>query len=446
MLILIKDFFQHYLRNGALFSKLLNELEETEKYSTEEIKEYQNEKLQRTINIAFEHVPFYRNIFKERKLTPQDIRTIEDLQKLPVIDKQTVRKNFPDFKNKNFKGFVFKGYTTGTTGSPGVFLRDLNSINFERAAFWRQYRWAGKDFDSRRVTLRGNMICPAERKITPFWKFNYFTKELIMSSYHLSDKNMMFYVEEIKKYQPFDLNAYPSTAYLLANYCKRFGVDLDFSAVYTSSEMLWEYQKEEIETVFCCKILDWYGNAERVAAIGQCDHGHYHEFPDYSIIEYLPQEEGQHEIVGTTLHNVAMPLIRYRTGDAVLFNGNKQCSCGRTFTIINRILGRSDDFIVLPNGRTVGGTCNNVFKGLSFIKEAQIVQREPDHIEILYVTLQKSSSTHEEMILERLHKYIGSEGIRYVLNNVDQIQRDGRGKFKFIKNLTNNNASLSKSQ
>lgn len=446
MFAIFKDYFRHYLRNGTLFSKLLNELEETEKYSSEEIKEYQNEKLRKTITLAYNNIPFYHNVFKERGLTPRDIQTTEDLQKLPIIDKQIVQKDFDSFRNKKHKGLVFKGHTSGTTGSPGVFLRDLNSINLEQAAFWRQYRWAGKDFGSTRVTLRGDLICPAERNSPPFWRRNYFTKELIMSSYHLSDKHMSFYVEEIKKYQPFDLNAYPSTAYLLANYCKRFGVALNFSAVFTSSEMLLEYQKEEIESVFDCKIFDWYGDAERVAAIGQCQYGTYHEFPDYSIVEYLPQEEGQNEIVGTTLHNLVMPLIRYKTGDMALFNGNEQCSCGSTFRVIDKILGRSDDFIVLPNGRTVGGTCNNVFKGLSFIKEAQIVQRESDHIEISYVTLQKSSSAHKEMILERLHKYIGSEGIKYVLNNVDHIQRDAGGKFKFVKNLMKNNTSSSKSQ
>ena len=267
MVALFKDFAKYYPRHGKLFKKFLKELEEIDRYSLEELKEYQNQRLKRTINIAFEHVPFYRNIFKERKLTPQDIRTIEDLQKLPVIDKQTVRENFEDFKNKNFKGFVFKGYTTGTTGSPGVFLRDLNSINFERAAFWRQYRWACKDFGSRRVTLRGELICPSGKIAPPFWRYNHFSNELIMSSYHLCDKNMIFYIEEIKKYKPFDLNAYPSAAYLLANYCKRFGVDLKFSAVFTSSEMLLEYQREEIEREFSCKIFDWYGDAERVAAI-----------------------------------------------------------------------------------------------------------------------------------------------------------------------------------
>jgi len=434
VVVLFKDFFKYYPRHSTLFKKYLKELEETEKYSLEELKEYQNEKLRNVIKIAYENIPFYRKIFKERNLSPQDIRGIEDLQKLPFIDKGIVQKNLKIFKNKSFKGIIAKGYTSGTTGSPGVFLRDLRSINFERAAFWRQYRWAGKDIGSRRVTLRGDLICLPEKEKPPFWRYNHFSKELIMSSYHLSDENMKFYIEEIKRYKPFDLNAYPSAAYILANFCKRYSIDLNFSAVFTSSEMLWDYQREEIEKVFGCKIFDWYGNAERVAAIAEFGCGVYHAMPDYSIVEYLPQEQGRYEIIGTTLHNFVMPLIRYKTGDTVLLSEDKSCSCGRNFRVIKSIYGRDDDFIVSPDGRRIV-LLGTIFKGLSFIKEAQIIQRALDYIEVEFVIEDKYSNSYEDSILERLHKYIGTVGIKYFIKKVDHIERNTGSKYKFIKNL-----------
>ena len=203
------------------------------------------------------------------------------------------------------------------------------------------------------MTLRGEIVCPSVKQEPPFWRYNTFSKELIMSSYHLSDENMKFYVAEIRKYKPYDLYAYPSSTYLFANFCKRYGIDLKFSCVFTSSEMLLEYQKDEIENTFGCKVYDWYGSAERVAGIGHCEHGAYHEISDYSIIEYLPVNDGQYEIIGTTIHNDVMPLIRYKVGDIIELDDTK-CDCGRNFRKIKKILGRNDDFIVLKDGRRFG--------------------------------------------------------------------------------------------
>ncbi|MBN1354203.1 MAG: phenylacetate--CoA ligase family protein, partial [Candidatus Omnitrophica bacterium] len=310
---LIKRFFQHYLRTGRLFKKLLNELERTERYTERELKAYQEEALRKIIRLAYENVPYYRNVFKERKLTPGDIKGIDDIRKLPIIDKNTVQENFSDFKNANFKGPIFKGLTSGTTGSPGVFMRDLYSINFENAALWRQYKWAGKKPRTKRITLRGELIFPSDRKAPPFWSYNPFGNELVMSSYHLSDKNIAYYIDAIKKVRPFDLYAYPSTAYQLASYCGKRGRQLGFSCVFVSSETLVDYQRKAIEDNFGCKVFDWYGSAERVSAICSCEEGMYHEVSDYSLTEYMPHGGCMYEAIGTTFHNYIMPLIRYST-------------------------------------------------------------------------------------------------------------------------------------
>jgi len=429
---MIKDFLKYYLRNGLLFKKYLKVQEKTEKFSPLELKEYQSEKLRKTIKVAYEYVPFYRKVFKERKLTPEDIRTAEDLVKLPIIDKHIIRENFKDFRNKAFKGLVFKGYTSGTTGAPGIFLRDLNSINFENASIWRQYKWAGREFKSRRVTLRGEVVCSSKKHEPPFWRYNMFSKELIMSSYHLSDENMTYYVEKIKGFNPYDLYAYPSTAYLLADFCKRYSIDLKFSCVFTSSEMLLEYQKDEIENTFGCKVYDWYGSAERVAAIGHCEHGAYHEISDYSIIEYLPVHDGQYEIIGTTIHNDVMPLIRYKVGDIIELDDTK-CDCGRNFRKIKKILGRNDDFIVLKDGRRFG-RLDHIFKGLDFIKEAQIIQHALDAIEIKIIPDREFSRENERIILERLHKYLGNDDIGYTIKKVENIERNNSGKYRLVTN------------
>src|SRR5690606_29509617 len=100
-------------------------------------------------------------------------------------------------------------------------------------------------------------------------------------------------------------------------------------------------KRVEIETVFGVRVFDWYGQAERVAAIGTCEEGNYHALTDYGLFELLPVEDGFFEIVGSGYNNKVMPLHHYRTGDRVKYSG-KDCKCGRIFPVIDQIIGRKD--------------------------------------------------------------------------------------------------------
>ncbi len=463
---MIKDYLKYKLRNGKQFQRFLKGVLKRESYTFDQLNKYRVEQLKKTIALAYNHVPYYQSVFKKIGLMPEDIGSIDDLTRIPLIDKEIVRKSFKDFKNKSYLGVPSKGHTSGSSGNPGVYLRDLSSINAEKAALWRQYLWAGKKLDSKRVTLRGEIVCPIDAKSGPFWKYDQFTNELLMSAYHLSDANMNLYVQEINKFKPFDLYAYPSTAYLLANYCKRRGLGVKFSCVFTSAEVLHEYQRKEIESVFDCPLYDQYGSAERVVNILQCEHGRYHEMPDYSIVEYLPIENGRYEVVGTTLFNAVMPLIRYKTGDIVeylpiengryevvgttLFNAVmpliryktgdivelrdfNDCPCGRRFRNIKQIIGRSDDVIILKDGRKLG-RLDHIFKTVEFLKEAQIIQHDFTDIEVKYVPSKNISPADKDLLMNRLHKYIGSD-VRYQLNEVMHIERGSNAKFKLVKNM-----------
>ena len=110
-------------------------------------------------------------------------------------------------------------------------------------------------------------------------------------------------------------------------------------AVFTSSEVLPDYRRQLIEQYFG-KIFDHYGQSERVAHIAMCEHGNHHYAMDYSIIEFLPTEYSDlFKIVGTSLYNAAMPLIRYDTNDFARIS-HRSCPCGRAFPIIDSIEGR----------------------------------------------------------------------------------------------------------
>ncbi len=434
---MLKQFVKYYLRNGKTFEKYFKELEATEKYSRVELQIYQNEKLQKVIKTAYENVPYYRRIFDERNLKPSDIKDQEDLQKLPIIDKKSVQTNFSDFKNKNFKGLVNKGHTSGTTGTPGTFLRDLCSINFENAAITWHHSWANVNKNDKRIWLRGGMVVPKKRNKPPFWRMNRIENQLIMSSYHLSDQFLPYYVKKIREYSPILLQAYPSTAYVLAKYLEKINDYLNIPVVQTSSEPLHSHWRDLIEERFQTEIFDLYGTAERVGLGLEClAHKGLHLIPGYGIIEFEDISTGninsmEGRIIGTTLNNFLMPLIRYRNDDYGK-TMNKKCLCGREYRRICSIESKFEDMIITSDGKYISPSLITFcFKNAENIKMSQIIQNKNGHINLKLVKAEQFRNQDSEFLVNEIRKIL-SPSMKIDVEFVNEIPRTKNGKFQWI--------------
>jgi len=441
---MIKQFIKYYLRNGRLFERYLKELKATERYSRVELQQYQNEKLRRTIFSAYEGVPYYRKIFDERHLKPSDIKTTEDLHKLPIIDKRTVQSNFSDFKNKNFKGLVFKGHTSGTTGTPGTFLRDLCSINFENAAITWHQSWANVKKEDKRVWLRGDIVVPNDAASPPFWKTNRLENQLVMSSYHLSDQFLPSYINQIREYTPVLLQAYPSTAYVLAKHLAKTNDFLKIPVVQTGSEPLHSHWRDLIKERFQAEIFDHYGTAERVGIGFECaSHEALHMIPGYGITEFEDILTGdinliEGKIIGTTLNNFLMPLIRYRTDDYSK-TINAECACGRKYKRIRPIESKFEDMIVTPDGKRISpSVVTFCFKHAKNIKMSQIVQKEDGHINLKLVRAEQFRNQDSDFLVKEMQKIL-SPSMNIDVEFVNDIPRTKNGKFRWIISEINHN-------
>jgi len=256
--------------------------------------------------------------------------------------------------------------------------------------------------------------------------------KLVMSSYHLAEKTALRYIDALSKYRVEAIDGYPSSIYALAKFILERGYKVPLKAIMTSSETLAPEQKLVIETAFNCFVYDYYGMAERIAAVHTCEHGSYHVVPEYSLVEFLKTSnlaEDHYEIVGTSLTNRAMPLIRYRIGDIAEVSHDK-CSCGREYPVIRGIVGRTDDYVVTPSGRLVG-RLDHIFKGAQNLIQAQIYQPERDRI-ILRIVPDHSFSKHDaDHILEKLGRRLG-EDVKFEIENVAFIPRTSRGKIKSV--------------
>lgn len=436
-LVTMKGMAYDIVRRGRTFYQLKRELLQNERLNSQELSSLQFIKLKEVISHAYEYVPYYRNIFNSIGFLPKHFKCIDDLAKLPILEKETIKQNFDNLIALNVKRkYLIKGSTSGTSGSPLSLYMDRNLIQSEYAHVWRQYRWAGCPQTGRIASFRGDMIVPREQTRPPYWRYDFYSKELWFSSYHLSEDTAKDYLECLRNYSPQLIYSYPSSVFLLAKFAKSIGLEYSFTSlqgIVTSSETLFEYQKKLITEFFKVNIFDWYGSFERVIFIGTCEHGSYHIFPDYGFAEFIPLEEtdnGIHyELVGTGFINACMPLIRYRSGDVITLTDEK-CKCGRNFQVIGTILGRMDDMIVTPEGKVIG-RLDHIFKNVENIRLAQIVQETIDKIYILVVPNMDYSVADEKKILSNAIQRLG-EMASIEIKLVSDIPRLPNGKFKGV--------------
>lgn len=422
------------------------QLAQTRLLGPEALRAYQDAALQRIVRHAVTHVPYYRDLFRRLHLSADDIRTPADLPKLPLMDSRTVKDHFDALISRRDRNFLCRsGTTSGTTGQPGRFLRDFQAINFEHAALWRHWSAAGDD-GKRRISLRGEIIVPASQDHPPFWRYNPADQELQLSSYHLSPGNAPHYIAKILEFQPRILYCGPSMGHVLAKLFRLNGVDYRFDAVFTSSESLAPEVRRYIESVFQTRIYDWYGQSERVAAIGQCREGCYHVQEDYSIVEFEPASQGMVEIVGTQLFNNVMPLLRYRTYDYVVPSAAQgRCACGSHFRRIDHIVGRYYDYLITPEGYHIAITAH-IPTGVENLIEAQFHQERQGEVLVKVVTNGRFRPEDAQKLVANVQAHT-SPRMAVRIEEVPSIPRGPNGKFiNIVNRMTQNRPVTAQAQ
>lgn len=357
---------------------------------------------------------------------------IHNLEEYPITNKS----NYRSFTPKTF--FYIKGYSSGTTNEPLTIYRSIRSILLEEY-FVKSYRFSKtKVYSPKIAVLRGEYVLNEKVKEPPFWITKPFTRNLILSSIHLSDKNIIYYLKKLEDYKPDIIHAYPNTILLVAKKALQLGWKLNWKlkGVFTGSETFKKSDKLIVKKVFK-NIFDIYGQAERVAMFFLCKNFNYHIGENYSKVEFIKDKFG-YKIIGTNLYNKSMQFIRYDTGDRVSSLPKNNCKCGVKGRFVESIKGRIDDYLHLPDGRILT-RMDVAFKGLTEILEAQIIQKKINLIIINYVLNNNFKKNKTEQKLKKiLTKYFGAK-VLVKINKVKKILRDKSGKFRSVKNLMKSN-------
>lgn len=424
-------FQQRRARYGKTFYKTLDFLRASQYWSNDKLFEYQNQQTEKFLADVAPNTAFYKN----------DSRYQENVfENFPIINKQDLRRDLKDFYNQNLKNIPHVwAHTSGTTGSAIAFPISREHFEREYAFHALAYEWGGVSLTNREKVAfcSGHPVSPPDKKKPPFWVYDYANNWLYFSSYHLTGENLKSYVSELDEFQPAMLGGYPSSIYLLALAYEKFGSGkLKLKSISTSSETLLDFQRDKIEGVFQTKIFNLYGNTEKCAYIIECEKGELHLKLEYSKVEILDEENrpcvfGETgRLVSTGFGNRAFPLIRYDLGDVVTISENQKSACGRGGILIEKIIGRIEDYIITPDGRFIG-RLDHLFKDSLNVKEAQIIQKQKDVITIRLVCENVFNKTDERLILDEARLRLGNE-IKIKFEQVSEIPRTANGKFRFI--------------
>jgi len=356
-----RQIFPHWIWDSKGFREYFDFLQKSQWWSLSELKAHQLEQLQALVRFAYEKVPYYQRSFKAKHVAPSDIRTLDDLQILPLITKEEVREHIDEFIPLDVdRSKLHMWVTGGSSGLPlSVYLDKFYSAMTEEAFSLRQRTWAGyKQYDRKVSLLRQAVTDPSVKRC---WDYYTLENEIALSSRDMSEQNMFEYVELIVKFKPLFVVGYPSALEIFARFINRNGLALPpIKAIFSGAEALFPGQRSLIESAFKAKVFSGYGMSERVADATECDqHSGYHINMEYGILELLDKNKEPITkagvpgvVVGTGFHNNVMPLIRYQMFDVAILS-DEPCACKRNSPLVKSFVGRFREYFVGKSGKLV---------------------------------------------------------------------------------------------
>lgn len=445
--LLAKALFPAYeAARGRPTVPLLRYLEGTERWSLDRLRELQLGQLRRLLRHAYLHTAHYRGVLDNLGMQAEDFRSLDDLRKLPLLDRNTVIASL-EARTTSVPPLVsITKSTSGTTGQPVIVKYNAESRHWRDATRWRGYGWGGYKIGMRAMHYWGfgprkdSMVARGKVAIDRFLK-----RDNYVDCTPRGDDALELAVHEIVQFQPNVMVAYSSGAAALARYVNAHGKKTwQPFPVIVGAERLWPADREEIERAFG-PAFESYGCREVMLIGHECEaHEGMHQSMETMIVELLvteadgtqrearPGETG--EVAITDLHNLACPMIRYVTGDLAVAAPTSRCACGRGLARLGQIEGRVTETMRDGRGNAVGGLVFNIlFAALDRVAEKfQVVQRLDGSVVMKVVPLKTSllPETAVRAIHDFAAKYLPEAP--FSIDYVDDIPLTAAGKRKVV--------------
>ena len=298
-----------------------------------------------------------------------------------------------------------------------------------------KFKHGFENMKMKRATFNGKHIVPPNQKEKVFWRYNAAIKQMVYSSFHITEENIPYYIESLNKYKPDSIDGFISSIYDISSYIERYDVKLEFKpkVIFPTSETVTQEYREVIERVFKCNLRDQYSSCEGAPFVWECEYGKLHYDISTGVIENI---ENSDEVLVTSFTTYGTPLIRYRIGDSMIFEDNDiLCECGLETPLIKSIQGRTVDFLYSTNGAKINlGNIANIFKNIpNTIIKSQIIQDSLTHLVVKIVVDDNFNNQHTNMLIDEIKHKFGNN-MKANIEIAEDIPREKSGKYSLIKN------------
>lgn len=434
----IKGWIEKKKRLGGNFNITYESLKDSEWSDKEKISEYQYIKTKELLIYCYDNIPYYKELFDSIEFNIMEFNSIKDLEKIPILTKELVHKNYKKLHNPNFKGKIVHAHTSGSTGKSLQFNISEDAIQYRWALWFRHRARFGVLPSDSYATFTGLPVIPLDQKKTPYWRENWAMKQTIFTMHHINLNTISSIVNRLNKGVFTYYSGYPSILFSLATLIEISNLKITNSpnVIFTGAEALLDYQRQKISKVFGCLVTDQYGFSEGCGNASRCEKDIYHEDFEYGILEcHNPTINIDGSITGSILAtgftNLAMPFIRYEVGDTATWK-EVDCECGRKSKTIKEINGRNEDYIITPEGNKIL-RFDYIFKDTTSIIESQIVQREKGSIIIRIVKRNDYIIEKMEALLRKEVNSKVSKLLTVSFEYVSEIERESTGKYRAVK-------------
>lgn len=425
------------LKNGSPLRRRWKELEHSQYLPEEVLSERQRQGVMRLLEHASRNNRFYRERFDSAGVDAKAITSLQELARIPILTKEEVRANAGAMISDGYdRERLMRMKTGGSTGrSLEVFLTEECS-ELRNALARRHDRWSGWEVGEPVAAVWGNVTAPAtagewlrQRLLYPC---------ISLDTMAVTEEAVLEFARQWRRTRPTLLFGHAHSIFVLARYLDSLGIALTPRAIIATSMMLAPHERKVIESVLGVPVTDRYGCEEVSLIASECErHEGMHLNIEHLVVEFVtdsgapaaPGETGR--IVVTDLVNLAMPLIRYDVGDLGV-PSRRKCPCGRTLPLMERVMGRSADFLVTREKVRIAGISliENTLTRVAGVVQMQIVQETPSDLTLRIVKGDDFCAGSERELGDYFRGLFG-EDARVTFEYCDTIPADGNGKFRF---------------
>lgn len=377
---------------------------------------------------------------KNKSVWYEDCSENIKLSDFPILNKDDIINNLDRIATISEKEAIVS-LTGGTTGASMKVLYTKDNTQ-ERHALLEHFRAQyGYELGKRCAWFSGkNIVTEQNLKKGICYRDDYINKIRFFSTFHITDRNFDVYWAAFCKFSPEFIVGFPSSVYELCSMAAARGLKLEnkVQVFFPTAETLLQIHREVIGSVLGCKVADQYASSEGAPFILECEQGGLHIHPLTGVFEVVdenmqPAQEG--EVLVTSFTSEGTPLIRYRIGDRIkLAPKDKQCICGSCFPLVEKIEGRSTDYILSPtHGKVNLGNISNSTKGIKGIIQFQVIQQKPEEVQVLVVAGPDFITDEHNKFKAALTERFGTQ-LNVNLLVVNEIPKERSGKFRFVKN------------